>query len=141
MENFTPYSALFGGILIGLGASLFMLLNGRIAGISGLLKGLLSYSTTAVDKSWRAAFIIGLVLSGLVYQAFVPTQGAAIENTSPIILIIGGLLVGFGTAMGSGCTSGHGVCGLSRFSLRSLVATVIFLSSGIATVYVLRHLI
>ncbi|MDP7537750.1 MAG: YeeE/YedE family protein [Methylococcales bacterium] len=140
MENFTPYSALFGGILIGLGASLFMLLNGRIAGISGFLKGLLSNSTTAADKSWRAAFIIGLVLSGLVYQAFVPTQGSAIENTPPIILIIGGLLVGFGTAMGSGCTSGHGVCGLSRFSLRSLVATVIFLSSGIATVYVLRHL-
>ena len=141
MENFTPYSALFGGILIGLGTSLFMLLNGRIAGISGLLKGLLSQSTTGVDKSWRAAFIIGLVLSGLVYQTFVPIQGSAIENTQPIILIIGGLLVGFGTAMGSGCTSGHGVCGLSRFSLRSLVATVIFLSSGMATVYVLRHLI
>ncbi|HIL40048.1 MAG TPA: YeeE/YedE family protein, partial [Methylococcales bacterium] len=113
MENFTPYSALFGGILIGLGTSLFMLLNGRIAGISGLLKGLLSQSTTGVDKSWRAAFIIGLVLSGLVYQTFVPIQGSAIENTQPIILIIGGLLVGFGTAMGSGCTSGHGVCGLS----------------------------
>ncbi|HIG90921.1 MAG TPA: YeeE/YedE family protein [Methylococcaceae bacterium] len=141
MENFTPYSALFGGILIGLGTSLFMLLNGRIAGISGLLKGLLSQSTTGVDKSWRAAFIIGLVLSGLFYQTFVPLQGSAIENTPPIILIIGGLLVGFGTAMGSGCTSGHGVCGLSRFSLRSLVATVIFLSSGMATVYVLRHLI
>lgn len=141
MENFTPYSALFGGILIGLGTSLFMLLNGRIAGISGLLKGLLSQSTTGVDKSWRAAFIIGLVLSGWVYQIFVPLQGSAIENTPPIILIIGGLLVGFGTAMGSGCTSGHGVCGLSRFSLRSLVATVIFLSSGMATVYVLRHLI
>jgi Predicted transporter component len=141
MENFTPYSALFGGILIGLGTSLFMLLNGRIAGISGLLKGLLSQSTTGVDKSWRAAFIIGLVLSGLFYQTFVPLQGSAIENTPPIILIVGGLLVGFGTAMGSGCTSGHGVCGLSRFSLRSLVATVIFLSSGMATVYVLRHLI
>jgi uncharacterized membrane protein YedE/YeeE len=141
MENFTPYSALFGGILIGLGTSLFMLLNGRIAGISGLLKGLLSQSTTGGDKSWRAAFIIGLVLSGLFYQTFVPLQGSAIENTPPIILIIGGLLVGFGTAMGSGCTSGHGVCGLSRFSLRSLVATVIFLSSGMATVYVLRHLI
>jgi uncharacterized membrane protein YedE/YeeE len=141
MKNFTPYSALFGGILIGLGTSLFMLLNGRIAGISGLLKGLLSQSTTGVDKSWRAAFIIGLVLSGLFYQTFVPLQGSAIENTPPIILIIGGLLVGFGTAMGSGCTSGHGVCGLSRFSLRSLVATVIFLSSGMATVYVLRHLI
>jgi len=141
MKNFTPYSALFGGILIGLETSLFMLLNGRIAGISGLLKGLLSQSTTGVDKSWRAAFIIGLVLSGLFYQTFVPLQGSAIENTPPIILIIGGLLVGFGTAMGSGCTSGHGVCGLSRFSLRSLVATVIFLSSGMATVYVLRHLI
>jgi uncharacterized membrane protein YedE/YeeE len=141
MENFTPYSALFGGILIGLGTSLFMLLNGRIAGISGLLKGLLSQSTTGVDKSWRAAFINGLGISGLFYKTFGPLQGSAIENTPPIILIIGGLLVGFGTAMGSGCTSGHGVCGLSRFSLRSLVATVIFLSSGMATVYVLRHLI
>jgi len=140
MENFTPYSALFGGILIGLGASLFMLLNGRIAGISGMLKGLLPPSTV-LDNSWRVAFVIGLVSAGLAYQALVPTRSLPAENTSPIILVLGGLLVGFGTAMGSGCTSGHGVCGLSRFSLRSLIATVIFLSTGIVTVYVLRHLI
>ncbi|HHZ69678.1 MAG TPA: YeeE/YedE family protein [Methylococcaceae bacterium] len=140
MENFTPYSALFGGILIGLGASLFMLLNGRIAGISGMLKGLLTPSTV-LDNSWRVAFVIGLALAGLAYQTLVPTQSLPAENTSPIILVLGGLLVGFGTAMGSGCTSGHGVCGLSRFSLRSLIATVIFLSTGMATVYVLRHLI
>lgn len=140
MENFTPYSALFGGILIGLGASLFMFLNGRIAGISGMLKGLLPPSTV-LDNSWRVAFVIGLVSAGLAYQALVPTQSLPAENTSLIILVLGGLLVGFGTAMGSGCTSGHGVCGLSRFSLRSLIATVIFLSTGIVTVYVLRHLI
>jgi len=140
MENFTPYSALFGGILIGLGASLFMFLNGRIAGISGMLKGLLTPSTV-LDNSWRVAFVIGLVSAGLAYQTLVPTQSLPVENTSPIILVLGGLLVGFGTAMGTGCTSGHGVCGLSRFSLRSLIATVIFLSTGIVTVYVLRHLI
>ena len=140
MENFTPYSALFGGILIGLGASLFMFLNGRIAGISGMLKGLLTPSTV-LDNSWRVAFVIGLVSAGLVYQTLVPTKSLPAENTSLIILVLGGLLVGFGTAMGTGCTSGHGVCGLSRFSLRSLIATVIFLSTGIVTVYVLRHLI
>jgi len=140
MENFTPYSALFGGILIGLGASLFMLLNGRIAGISGMLKGLLPLSTV-LDNSWRVAFVIGLVSAGLAYQTLVPTHSLPAENSSPIILVLGGLLVGFGTAMGSGCTSGNGVCGLSRFSLRSLIATVIFLSTGIVTVYVLRHLI
>ncbi len=140
MEHFTPYSALFGGILIGLGTSLLMFLNGRIAGISGILKGLLTPSKV-LDNRWRVAFVVGLILAGLVYQALVPSQILSAERTSPFILVLGSLLVGFGTAMGSGCTSGHGICGLSRFSLRSLSATVIFLTAGIVTVYIFRHLI
>ena len=140
MEHFTPYSALFGGILIGLGTSLLMFLNGRIAGISGILKGLLTPSKV-LDNHWRVAFVVGLILAGLVYQALVPSQILSAERTSPFIIVLGGLLVGFGTAMGSGCTSGHGMCGLSRFSLRSLSATVIFLTAGIVTVYIFRHLI
>jgi uncharacterized membrane protein YedE/YeeE len=136
--QFTPYSALFGGALIGLAASLFMLLNGRIAGVSGILGGLFKSSGSGVV--WRIAFTAGLVMTPLLYSAFFTLPESRIDaNTA--LLVIAGLLVGIGTRYGSGCTSGHGVCGLSRFSLRSLVATVVFMFFGFLTVFLMRHLI
>lgn len=135
---FTPGAALAGGALIGLAAVMFILLNGRIAGISGVLGGLL----TAVrgDRFWRVAFVAGLVAAPLVYALFAPWPVPTID-AGPVALVAAGLLVGFGTRMGSGCTSGHGVCGLSRLSPRSLVATLVFMAAGFATVFVLRHLL
>jgi uncharacterized membrane protein YedE/YeeE len=135
---FTPWSALAGGVLIGIAAAMFALLNGRIAGISGVVGGLLK--PTAGDVAWRAAFAIGLVGSPLVYALFavLPKPQIAAEYGA---LTLAGLLVGVGTRYGSGCTSGHGVCGLSRLSLRSLVATVTFMAAGFVTVFVTRHLL
>ena len=135
---FAPWSALAGGALIGIAAAMFALLNGRIAGISGVIGGLLK--PTAGDVAWRAAFVIGLVGAPLVYALFaaVPKPQIAAEYGA---LVLAGLLVGIGTRYGSGCTSGHGVCGLSRLSPRSLAATVTFMAAGFATVFVTRHLI
>lgn len=135
---FTPWSALLGGMLIGLAAAMFALLNGRIAGISGVLGGLLK--PVRGDIAWRAAFVLGLVGAPLVYALFAVLPAVQIEAGDGA-LIIAGLLVGVGTRYGSGCTSGHGVCGLSRLSPRSLVATVTFMAAGFATVFVLRHLL
>lgn len=135
---FTPWSALLGGMLIGLAAAMFALLNGRIAGISGVLGGLLK--PVRGDIAWRAAFVLGLVGAPLVYALFAVLPAVHIEAGDGA-LIIAGLLVGVGTRYGSGCTSGHGVCGLSRLSPRSLVATVTFMAAGFATVFVLRHLL
>ena len=139
MENFTPGSSLAGGVVIGLSAVLLMALLGRIAGISGIIGGLLR--PAAGEAGWRLAFLIGLV-------AGPPLWGAAGGSVPPVeitaelpILIAGGLLVGAGTAVGGGCTSGHGVCGLARLSPRSLVATLTFMAVGIATVFVTRHAI
>lgn len=139
MENFTPVSALIGGGLIGLAAVLMMLLNGRIAGVSGIAGGLIV--PVAGEWPWRLAFVLGLIAGPLVYMAL----GGRLPDiqfpiSSPLWLISAGLLVGFGTRLGSGCTSGHGVCGISRLSVRSLVATVAFMFTGFATVYVIRHL-
>jgi len=135
-NNFTPWSALAGGALIGLAAALLLLLNGRIAGISGVLGGLLK--PVSGDISWRVAFVLGLVGAPLVYGLFagLPVPEINAGNTA---LIAAGLLVGVGTRYGSGCTSGHGVCGLSRLSPRSLVATACFMGAGFATVFVIRH--
>jgi uncharacterized protein len=135
---FTPWSALAGGVLIGIAAAMFALLNGRIAGISGVIGGLLK--PAAGDVAWRAAFVIGLIGAPLVYALFaaVPKPQIAAEYGA---LVLAGLLVGIGTRYGSGCTSGHGVCGLSRLSPRSLAATVTFMAAGFATVFVTRHLI
>ena len=135
---FTPWSALAGGVLIGIAAAMFALLNGRIAGISGVVGGLLR--PMAGDVAWRAAFVIGLVGAPLVYALFavLPKPQIAAEYGA---LVLAGLLVGVGTRYGSGCTSGHGVCGLSRLSPRSLVATVTFMAAGFVTVYVTRHLL
>jgi len=139
MENFTPYSALAGGCLIGLSAVLLMLLNGRIAGVSGIAGGLLT--PVAGDWGWRLAFVLGLIAGPLVYMDLGgQLPGIQFPVSSPAGLIAAGLAVGFGTRMGGGCTSGHGVCGVSRLSARSLVATGAFMFTGFATVFVIRHM-
>lgn len=135
---FTPGAALAGGALIGAAAGLLVLLNGRVAGISGVLGGLLK--PLAGDTAWRLAFVLGLVGAPLLYGLWTAVPQLQIDAGDGL-LVAAGLLVGFGTRYGSGCTSGHGVCGLSRLSLRSLVATLVFMGVGFATVYVVRHLV
>lgn len=134
---FTPWSALLGGMLIGLASAMLILLNGRIAGISGILGGVLR--PISGDIAWRAAFILGLVGTPLVYAMFTALPAVQIDAGNGA-LVVAGLLVGVGTRYGSGCTSGHGVCGLSRLSMRSAVATAIFMGAGFLTVFVARHL-
>jgi len=136
-HDFTPWSALAGGMLIGLAAAMLLLLNGRIAGISGILGGLLR--PVRGDRAWRAAFVLGLLAAPLVYLLFAPLPKPQID-AGTAALLVAGLLVGVGTRYGSGCTSGHGVCGLARLSPRSLVATVVFMGTGFVTVFALRHL-
>jgi hypothetical protein len=137
-NSFTPYAALAGGALIGLAAAIFVLFNGRIAGISGILGGLLQ--PAAGGASWRLAFLVGLIGSPVIYAALTALLRPQID-ASWGALVVAGLLVGAGTRYGSGCTSGHGVCGLSRLSLRSLVATLAFMGAGFVTVYIFRHLL
>ncbi len=137
-HNFTPWMSAAGGALIGLAAALLILFNGRIAGISGILGGLLRW--TQGDRAWRLAFLLGLVVAPLAYGLFAPLPVATVAADTPT-LIGAGLLVGLGTRYGAGCTSGHGVCGLSRLSLRSLVATLAFMVAGFATVFIVRHLL
>ena len=136
-NTFTPWSSLAGGVLIGLATAIFALLNGRIAGISGVIGGLLKPARG--DVAWRAAFILGLVGAPLVYMLFTVLPTLQIDAGYGA-LGVAGLLVGVGTRYGSGCTSGHGVCGLSRLSPRSLVATATFMGAGFLTVFVIRHL-
>lgn len=136
-NNFTPWSALAGGVLIGLATAMFALLNGRIAGISGVIGGLLKPARG--DIAWRAAFILGLIAAPLFYMLFTALPSLQIDAGYGG-LAIAGLLVGIGTRYGSGCTSGHGVCGLSRLSPRSLVATATFMGTGFLAVFVIRHL-
>jgi uncharacterized protein len=139
--HFTPWSALTGGIVLGIASALFILINGRILGISGILGGLLPPKLG--DASWRVAFLLGMFAAPTVFHAVVPAEyitAPRIEATEWMI-VAAGLLVGIGTRYASGCTSGHGVCGLSRLSPRSLVATASFMSAGFVTVYVVRHLI
>ena len=136
--NFTPWTSLAGGLLIGLATVIFLMFNGRIAGISGIVGGLVKPKRG--DISWRVAFVSGLVLSPLAY-ALVFTLPKIQVEANYYVLIVAGLLVGIGTRYGSGCTSGHGVCGLSRRSPRSLVATLAFMFAGFVTVYIVRHLI
>lgn len=135
---FTPWTSLAGGLLIGLAVALFLLFNGRIAGISGIVGGLLKPARG--DIAWRVAFIAGLVIAPLVYALAAPLPQVHVEANYPVLLIAG-LLVGIGTRYGSGCTSGHGICGLSRRSPRSVIATAAFMFAGFVTVYVARHLI
>jgi uncharacterized membrane protein YedE/YeeE len=131
MHNFTPLSALIGGGLIGAAASILLLGSGRIAGISGILGGLLT--PTRGDRLWRALFLLGLLAAGVIATAFAP-QLIGSSPRSLLTLIAAGLLVGSGTRLGNGCTSGHGVCGISRFSPRSLVATATFIAAGMIVV-------
>ncbi|HKW83030.1 MAG TPA: YeeE/YedE family protein [Burkholderiaceae bacterium] len=135
---FTPWSSLAGGVLIGVAVAMFALLNGRIAGISGVLGGLLRPRHGEV--AWRAAFIAGLVGAPLVFSMWAPVPGPRIDAGYDT-LALAGLLVGLGTRFGAGCTSGHGVCGLSRLSPRSLAATLAFMGAGFLTVWFIRHVI
>ncbi|MGG7603362.1 YeeE/YedE family protein [Massilia sp. BKSP1R2A-1] len=136
--HFTPGSALAGGLIIGAAAAAFILLNGRVAGISGILGGLLRPASG--DIGWRLAFLLGLAGAPLAY-ALVATPPAVTVAADELTLAAAGLLVGLGTRYGAGCTSGHGVCGLSRRSPRSLAATAAFMLAGFATVFAVRHLL
>ena len=136
MEHFTPVQALVGGLLIGAAATLTLWTSGRIAGISGILAG--SLFQKGQEAFWRGLFLCGLLLGGSTYSLF--NSGLEIETeATPLMTILAGLLVGFGTRMGNGCTSGHGVCGIARFSRRSLVATITFMMVAMLTVWVIRH--
>lgn len=134
----TYIASLSGGLLIGIAAAIFVLLNGRIAGISGILSGLLQIGKG--DKLWRVMFMLGMVAAPFIYQLAADLPAVTIE-AGTIQLIIAGLLVGLGTRYGSGCTSGHGVCGISRGSIRSIAATLTFMTAGFITVYLTRHLL
>ena len=135
---FTPASALIGGAIIGVAVALFAVLNGRIAGVSGILGGLAR--PQAGDVSWRIAFVAGLVAAPLAWGLLAALPEIRVDANFPA-LVAAGLLVGIGTRYGGGCTSGHGVCGISRASPRSIAATVAFMAAGFATVYAARHLI
>lgn len=129
--------ALAGGVLIGASATLLLIMNGKIAGVSGIVGGALERGTT--DRLWRLVFVVGMIAGGALGFAWWPERSQVQIDASIPVLIVAGLLVGFGTRLGSGCTSGHGVCGLSRFSLRSLIATLIFIGAGMLTVYITQH--
>jgi uncharacterized membrane protein YedE/YeeE len=138
MHNFTPIASVLGGLLIGLGASAMLLLNGRIAGISGILAGVIK--PVRGDTLWRGGFLGGLFAGGLLLRVVLP-QAFDFGIVRPLpMLIVAGLLVGFGTRLGSGCTSGHGVCGISRLSPRSLLATITFIATGALVVLLVNHL-
>lgn len=141
MENFTPLQGLIGGIIVGLAATLLLWFNGRIAGISGIFNGMITIRRKG-DVLWRALFILGMILGGVFHQFVILDEPSFEPLNAPIwVLILGGLIVGYGTSMGSGCASGHGVCGLGRLSKRSLVAVLTFLGSGILTTYIIEHVL
>lgn len=140
MENFTPWSALAGGLLIGLSAVMLMLFEGRIAGISGIVSKLFPPFSDNRFLS-RAGFLLGLLVAPFLYLLFTGALPAITVSSDPVLMIIAGLLVGFGAVLGSGCTSGHGVCGISRLSPRSILATTLFMAAGFITVFIMRHLI
>jgi hypothetical protein len=139
MNDFTPIPALMGGALIGVAASLILLTHGKVAGISGIYGGLFRRGTS--DRAFRLAFIAGLILTGALVRVFLPAAFMTGWSATLPVALAAGLLVGFGTQLGNGCTSGHGVCGISRLSIRSLIATATFIGTGMATVFVVRHLI
>lgn len=131
-------NGLIGGILIGISATILLVFNGRIAGISGMINGALEFVTSQI---WRWYFLGGMLIGGLIYEYLLPLPNTPRYNLDLMAMILGGFLVGFGTRMGNGCTSGHGVCGLGRLSVRSLTAVISFLASGMVTVYILKHMI
>lgn len=138
MQNITPYSAFFGGSLIGLSAALLMYFNGRVAGISGMIAGAFDFKNS--ENQWRLFFLVGLIATAVIVNFFAP-HGEVTYSHSTLLLIISGILVGLGTRMGNGCTSGHAVCGMARLSTRSIVATLIFMSVAMLTVFITRHLL
>ena len=137
-NHFTPWASLAGGLLLGAAAGMFILVNGRLLGISGIVGGLLKPRTG--DTGWRIAFIAGMLVAPTAWALFAAPVVPRIA-AGPALLVLAGLLVGWGTRYGSGCTSGHGVCGLARLSPRSLVATLAFMATGFATVFVARHVL
>ncbi len=137
-NNFTPWTALAGGALIGIASAMFVLFNGRIAGITGIMGGLLKPKSG--DIGWRLAFIIGLIIAPVIWQLFTSLPAMQID-ASNTLLVLAGLIVGISTRYGSGCTSGHGVCGISRLSPRSIIATLAFMFTGFLTVYIVRHVL
>ncbi len=137
-DAFPWLAAVIGGALIGVSAVLLMALLGRIAGISGIASGLLAKAAND-DRGWRITFLLGLIAAGFLFRSIGSTT--EMPATSPLLLLVAGLLVGFGSVLGGGCTSGHGVCGLGRRSMRSLVATVTFMAAGFITVFIVRHVI
>ena len=139
MANFTPISAAIGGTLIGLSAVLLMLLNGRIAGITGIAAGVLDPLSS--DRFWRVAFIVGLIAAPLSAMLVGYTVPVPQMPTSMVIIAVAGLLVGFGTRMSNGCTSGHGICGMARLSTRSITATAVFMGAAIIVVALTRHVV
>jgi len=139
--NFTPWLSLAGGLLIGLATLMLLYFKGRVAGISGVIGSLMQFKNTPPGHfSWRIAFVLGLVLSSAIYGLFAVMPVSEI-NASYGLIVLAGLLVGFGTRMGSGCTSGHAVCGLSRLSVRSIAATFSFMASGFVTAYIVFHVL
>ena len=136
MHDFTPLSGLLGGALIGLAAAMLMLSTGRLAGVSGILGGAL---VSGADRAWRAAFIAGLIVAAIAAPLFGAPSPAHLTSANLALYAAAGLLVGFGSRMGNGCTSGHGVCGFARISLRSIAATLVFMAVAVATVAVMRH--
>lgn len=139
LSHFTPYASFAGGILIGIAAAILILFNGRIAGVSGILGQALNGGIVR-DNLWRIAFVMGIIAAPALWQIWVGEIEINIE-TNALWLMIAGLFVGVGTSYGSGCTSGHGICGLSRFSMRSVIATLSFMLTGMVTVYMMRHVL
>lgn len=138
MGDFTPYSGFIGGVLIGVAAVMLLLANGRLAGISGIVGGLLAPPFS--DAGWRLMFVVGLWLGAVAFMFAKGGPIAVAIQASVPVMAVAGFLVGVGTRMGGGCTSGHGICGIARLSRRSMVATIVFIATAMATVYVVRHL-
>ena len=139
VENFTPYSALFGGALIGLSVTLLLLFNGRMAGISGIMKGL--FNAPENERVWRFTFLCGLIIGAFIFQSISPDFIVPRQGYPLWLVALGGFFVGIGTRLGNGCTSGHGICGIANLSKRSIFATLTFMGFGMLTVYIIRHLL
>jgi uncharacterized membrane protein YedE/YeeE len=138
MTDVNWIAALGGGMLIGLSATILLTFNGRIAGISGIVNGAIKFTK---EENWRWLFIVGMLIGGLIYEYLVASESTPLSSFSPGAMILGGLLVGLGTRMGNGCTSGHGVCGLGRLSFRSLMAVITFMITAIITVFITHHVL
>jgi len=139
MSHFTPIPSLIGGAMVGLSASMLLLFNGRVAGISGIFGGLLTRRPS--DVGWRVFFLAGLAVGGVLMALIHPAAFPLAPARSAPVIALAGLLVGYGTRLGNGCTSGHGVCGISRMSARSLVATIVFMATGALSVFFVGHVL